>query len=422
VKVIRLAEAAYRRDAPPELWEVRAEIEDLADHERPVNENSWRGIFIDEKFTRYIVSYYALERDRRGKLHKVQHTKTFRRDGPHIDADGEQMLALAAAKQFKRDRDIEIVLQRERAKDATLDDVFAQFIEMGGHRPSTRSVYEYVYRKHIGPKLGSWTLLNLDIRAVERWYADLDAGSEAKAKAGRLLRALTSFAYRRDMIPSDPARVLRIPSSSTRSLMPDEIPTINDVHRLAEEIPDRYMAMVYCLAIGGLRIGEAVALRMSRVDFKRHRLTVDSAWTEAGGFGPPKTKAGVRTFTMPPPLEDDLRRHVETYTPTGDPERLVFTTETDGPVRSGNWRRRVFGPAAKRAGLEGLDPQDLRHVAASDLASDGASAVEIAARLGHSNSSVTHRVYLHLLRSRDEALAASQGARWERPPESTTTG
>jgi len=414
VKFITLAEACRRREAPPELDVVRREIDELADHEVPVSENTWRGIFVDEQFTRYAVWYYALERDARGRVHKRQHQKTFRRDAPHFDPDGEPMTALDAAKRFKVDREVEIEQQREEGKDATLDDVFKAFTATNQHRDSTRSVYAYVYARHIGPVLGRWLIKNLDIGAVDRWYADLEAGPEAKAKAGRLLRALTSFAHRRGMIPSDPARVLTIRSATTRPLSPDKVPTIDDVRRLVDEVPNRYRALILTLAIGGLRIGEAIALRVSRIDFRRGRITVDQAATEVSGkivFGPPKTKAGDRTFTSPAALLDALQRHVSEYAPSGPRDRLVFTTDSGAPIRPGNWRRRVFDPAARRAGLD-VTPHTLRHHSGSLLAAGGASATEIAARLGHSNSAVTHRIYLHMLRSRDQALATAQDELW----------
>ena len=41
-------------------------------------------------------------------------------------------------------------------------------------------------------------------------------------------------------------------------------------------------------------------------------------------------------------------------------------------LRSGNFRRRVFDPAARAAGLDDLSPHDLRHTAASLLVASGA--------------------------------------------------
>jgi integrase len=91
---------------------------------------------------------------------------------------------------------------------------------------------------------------------------------------------------------------------------------------------------------------------------------------------------------------------------------LVFSAPGGGPVRAGNFRKRVFQPAAASVGLPELHVHDLRHVAASQLAADGASAVEIAARLGHASPAITQRVYLHLLESRDQRLADLQEERW----------
>jgi integrase len=374
------------------------------------------GIYRDDMFTRYKAYADVLERDSRGTLHRRQITKTFREGD--ADEDGNVVDALSAAVSWKSARWAETTLQREQAKDLTVSDLFERFVASRPLQPSTLNVYTYVYAKHVAPSLGSWSLRNLDLHAVERWYADLDAGPEARAKAARLLRALTSFAYDRGMIPTDPARVLTVSGAGPRALRPDEIPDSAAVMRLATEVGERYRALVLLLAFGGLRIGEAVALRVDRVDLKQRRITVDASATEVAGrltFGRPKTPASVRTFAAPRFLIDALRRHASTFpTETG----LVFSGPDGGPLRPGNFRRRVFDPAVGRAGLDGLRIHDLRHACASVLASQGASATEIAARLGHSSSSTTARVYLHLLSARDERLAELQDQAFGATPES----
>jgi integrase len=369
------------------------------------------GIYADEQVTRLKVFYDVLERDARGRLHRRQRTRTFRIDDEH-EIDGERVDALAVAIDFKSRRESEVALQRVRAHDVTLGDLFEQYMTTKEHRPSTASNYRYSWAKHIEPQLGGYALRNLDVPAVEAWARDLDAGPEAKAKAARLLRALTSFAHRRGMMPTDPGRVLVVPASRARALRPDEIPTKADVERLAEEVSDRYRAVVLLLGLGGLRIGEAIALRVDRIDFDRRRITVDASASEVGGvltFGKPKTHAGERSFTAPSVLLDALREHIERYPSDSG---LVFTAPDGGPLRPGNFRSRVFDPAADRAGLGGLHLHDLRHTCASTLAAAGASAGEIAHRLGQANVAVTQQVYMHVLRSRDEALAAMQDEAW----------
>jgi integrase len=54
------------------------------------------------------------------------------------------------------------------------------------------------------------------------------------------------------------------------------------------------------------------------------------------------------------------------------PDDLVFTSPQGEPLRAGNFRRDVFTPAARRAGLDGLVPHGLRHTAASLAIAAGA--------------------------------------------------
>src|SRR4051794_3718408 len=64
---------------------------------------------------------------------------------------------------------------------------------------------------------------------------------------------------------------------------------------------------------------------------------------------------------------------------------------------SGNWRKRVYKPTARRVGIDGARPYDLRHAFASLLIHEGRkSVVEIAAQLGH-NPTVCLDTYAHVM-------------------------
>jgi integrase len=56
-----------------------------------------------------------------------------------------------------------------------------------------------------------------------------------------------------------------------------------EIARLASALPERYEALVYLLAYGGLRIGEAAALQIADLDLLRGRVTVSKAATELSG-------------------------------------------------------------------------------------------------------------------------------------------
>lgn len=90
------------------------------------------------------------------------------------------------------------------------------------------------------------------------------------------------------------------------------------------------------------------------------------------------------------PLDEHLRA-----VPTG-PGDLVFRAPLGGPVRLATWRRRIWAPAVREAGLEPLRTHDLRHTAVALWIAAQATPNEIAARAGHSSVSVVLDRYGHL--------------------------
>jgi integrase len=120
-------------------------------------------------------------------------------------------------------------------------------------------------------------------------------------------------------------------------------------------------------AYAGLRWGELVGLRAKWVDLLHSRITVAEQATEIDGqftWGPPKTEAGQRTVTLPAVAAAALAEHLTTYSQPG-PEGLVFTSTEGGLLRRSNFNRRVWQPATRAAGLEGLRFHDLRHTSAT---------------------------------------------------------
>ena len=87
---------------------------------------------------------------------------------------------------------------------------------------------------------------------------------------------------------------------------------------------------------------------------------------------------------------------------------LVFPGRGGGPWGDDAWRywrRRVYAPAAKAAGLPSpVRPYDLRHSFVSLLLAEGANVVEIARQAGHSPT-MTLSTYAHLF---DEAAGAER--------------
>lgn len=105
-----------------------------------------------------------------------------------------------------------------------------------------------------------------------------------------------------------------------------------------------------------------------------------------------------------------------------DNPRQPRTLNTDGHIPNDWFRRQVWKPAAKKAGLgNGIHIHDLRHAHASWLLAGGADIQVVKERLGHGSIATTER-YLHTLPDADEtALDALAQIRNRSTKQKTTT-
>ncbi|MBK0296310.1 tyrosine-type recombinase/integrase, partial [Bacillus sp. S34] len=74
---------------------------------------------------------------------------------------------------------------------------------------------------------------------------------------------------------------------------------------------------------------------------------------------------------------------------------FIFLSADGTPLDHHNYRRRIWIPAVKRAGLDDVHLHDARHTYASWLIQDGVSLEEVGRLLGHV-SPLTTRRYAHL--------------------------
>jgi integrase len=109
--------------------------------------------------------------------------------------------------------------------------------------------------------------------------------------------------------------------------------------------------------------------------------------------------------TLPTVAAEALAEHLSRYAEAG-PDGLVFPVERDGAIRRSNFTPRVWIPATRAAGVEGLRFHDLRHTAATLAVAAGASTRELMVRMGHSSSAAALR-YQHVMAGRDAAIAAA---------------
>ena len=122
--------------------------------------------------------------------------------------------------------------------------------------------------------------------------------------------------------------------------------------------------------------------------------------------GPPKTKAGRRSTTLPPSIVTELRLHVSRF----GVGPYVFTTPENQLWHPEDWRINASRPAVEAAGLAPLRPHDLKHTGVALLAAAGVDPMEIARPAGHSSVTFTYDRYGHLFPEADTMAAAKLDA------------
>ena len=351
--------------------------------------------WIEERKRQHRTAYKVYWRDPAGKIR----TKTFTRS-----ADAKRY-----AREVEHRKDTGSYVD-PAAGNITLSEAFDHMMATATHlRPTTRELYAMHGRLYIaGGSLGDRPIRSIGKADVRTFLADLSAtkGAATVDAVKRLLHRTLEVAVEEDRIAPNPAHGVRVEKASRRD---PRFLTEAEVAAIADEVPERYKALVWTLAVAGLRIGEASALKVKNVTDTSIRVVESSA--EVAGrkiTGPTKTGQS-RTVDIPPELRKMLRDHITTWSNAFAPDALVFTGPDGGQIRQNGFRQRVFQPAAVRAGITPTPTvHDLRHTAASFMARSGFTLLEAASQLGHSATTMTAR-YSHVFPSERQAKAARLG-------------
>jgi integrase len=152
---------------------------------------------------------------------------------------------------------------------------------------------------------------------------------------------------------------------------------------------DRFRALVLLGAFASLRWGEVTALKRRDIDLVASTVRVRFAYTEQDNgkmlLGPPKSRAGRRTVSIPAGIIPVLEGHLEKYTKRDD-DALVFTGIKGGPLRRSGFNKLTrWADVVRTMGVPGLHFHDLRHTGNTLAADMGVSLRNLMARMGHDN-------------------------------------
>ena len=244
------------------------------------------------------------------------------------------------------------------------------------------------------------TILEADLQRFINGMSDYSASTISKQL--QVVKAVFAKARKNKLIPDNPAEDLTAPRGTKgthRALTQDEIKLICDRW---QSCPAGLWCMVMLFA--GLRRGEMIALDWSAVDMDERTLTVKQTavlHNNRAVIQPrAKTRAGTRIIPLVRPLFDTLV--------TVPPERrngALCLSAASQPLSETALRRgiehfiRILGFSFRC--------HDLRHTFATLLYDSGVDVQTAAYLLGHSDVTVTMRIYTHLSEQRKTRSTAA---------------
>ena len=260
---------------------------------------------------------------------------------------------------------------------------------------------------HLCSWFGGMKLAEIDEAEVERYATakrsapvrEGGLGATSVNKTLSTLEAILANAVRYRIVDRNVVDGYRVPGAKYRAEILDRASQVEALLNAAGE-KDRAgrlrighgRALLAVLVFGGLRIGEALALRWRDVDLASGMLRVRDG----------KTENARRTVDLLPPLRDELAALKARR--SGGRDELVFSTAKGKKDSASNVRNRTLAPAVERANQildkaeDELIPGELtlhglRHTMISVLLAVGAEAGHVADTVGHADAGFTYSRY-----------------------------
>lgn len=286
-------------------------------------------------------------------------------------------------------------------------------------RLSTYVQHRSILKCHILPALGDLPLQKLTARDVQQFISKL----QEHLSAGRvrtihaLLHQALEHAVNEDLLNANVCDRVTLPRLETKER---PVLTQQQAQQFVQAARKSDLEALFVVALTtGLRHGELRALRWQQIDFEQGKIHVRRTAGDIDGYGTvesePKSQKGRRTIIVHAFVLEILKRHrlnqLECRLKAGSAWRdldLVFPSKT-GNYFCKNTLYRNFAKILNKAGLPPMRVHDLRHSAATILLAMGVNIKVVQEILGHSNVSLTLKVYSHVL----PGMQAEAMQKWE---------
>lgn len=336
--------------------------------------------------------------------------------------------------QFLRDRLDEI--DGFAAARLTLNDEFELYLATkGALRDSSRFTYGRVWALHVAPTLGRMRLDAIRFSDVKAFFCALRRAGLSPSTVeltNSLIYPTLGLAVRDGLLRRNCAEgaltELRRGSgweSARRAALTIEEQDAFVDFVSTHPVYSRWMPLFTFMLGTGCRVGEALGLRWSSVDFAVNTITVDAALSYGEGglrLGAPKTPASFRTIPMLRAVREALRTEQRRQMLTGGCDEeiggardFVFLNNSRRPhcpATVNQLLRRIVDaynrtPAAAALPLPRFSAHILRHTFCTRFCENETNLRTIQRIMGHSGIAVTMDVYADVTERQKQGVFAS---------------
>jgi integrase len=281
------------------------------------------------------------------------------------------------------------------------------------YRPSTTHTYIQTL-KLIKETIGHIELSKLNALHIQHFVKHLrEKGLKNGTIKSRLskLKRILRYATKWKLIPYDLASAIEMPKTEKNM----KYWTFDECMEFLEKAKGDQYYLVFLLTIfTGLRRGEVLGIPISNVDFENNTIKIDQQITVVNGKAKIekvlKSESSYRVIDVPTDIMRQLKRHIheqkKLFFELGirNEHNLVFTTSTGHPVHPTNISMR-FKSLCEKYGMKPIPFHGLRHSHATMLAEMKENVHAIADRLGHSSTTITNEMYIHLTNKMKSSLS-----------------
>jgi integrase len=296
---------------------------------------------------------------------------------------------------------LDLTPERQADTSRTFGMVAEEWYRLNAARwqPSTKERYQCIVRDFLRP-LHNLPLNQVDRSRVKRLLAELMQirSSSTVEVVHAVISGIFSEAIDLGYTEQNPAYgILKriLPPKSKRTINEPDPFTHQDLERFLQaawaRLPEPFPLILETMAMTGMRLGEALAMREENLDSGNHQYQVTES-TKLGRFGPPKS--GKRLIDLDSTLVAKLDTHIKrmrkkSMAEGNIPSLYLFPGITQRMVQ------RAMERTCKAARLRVRHPHDLRHSYATILLMAHMSPAYVQKQLGHHSISMTVDIYGH---------------------------